>query len=137
MSHNSVNEGSGARLSSERRGRRSKFDELRATPIWRLPAEIILNICEHIDFIYFPSFLIATYHLLRFHEIIPRYPSTVLKNTLLREETRITNAASLAAMPKELLLAIGEKLATPEKATLVLATYRIDPEDIEILTRGR
>lgn len=111
-----------------------KYEALQKTPIYRLPAELVVNICERVDLVNFPAFLIATYHLLRMRGVIPAYPSTMLKTMLLQEEAGAPQSASLAAMPKELLLAIGQTLTIHEKVHMVLATHRMRPEDVEIIT---
>ncbi|KAI4185465.1 MAG: hypothetical protein L6R41_004134 [Letrouitia leprolyta] len=98
--------------------RAEKYETLRKTPIYRLPAELIVNICERVDLVNFPAFLIATYHLLRIRGVIPGYPSTMLKVLLLQEEAGATQSASLTAMPNELLLAIGQCLTIQEKHCL-------------------
>ncbi|KAL9026852.1 MAG: hypothetical protein Q9196_004543 [Gyalolechia fulgens] len=114
--------------------RAQKYQELQETPIYRLPAELIVNICERVDLVDFPAFLIATYHLLRIRGVIPPYPSLMLKTMLLQVEAGVNHSASLLSMPKELLLEIGQTLTIHEKVLLVLATHRMRPEEVKIIT---
>ncbi|KAL8715655.1 MAG: hypothetical protein Q9225_006347 [Loekoesia sp. 1 TL-2023] len=137
MPGNAANSSSCIPSTLHRLDRAQKYEELMSTPIYRLPAELIVNICERVDLVNFPSFLIATYHLLRFRGVIPAYPSAMLQTMLLREEEGVAHSASLAAMPKELLLAIGQTLTTHEKVHMVLATHRMRPEEIELITHQR
>ncbi|KAL8727144.1 MAG: hypothetical protein Q9166_006240 [cf. Caloplaca sp. 2 TL-2023] len=111
-----------------------KYQELKNTPICRLPPELLNNILERVDLVNFPPFMIATYHILRMRTMIPPYPSAMLKLMLLREEEGEDKSASLQTMPQELLLAIGQTLTPNEKVHMVLATYRMHPEEIEIIT---
>lgn len=115
-------------------GRAQKYEDLKKTPIYRLPAELVVNICERVDLVNFPAFLIATYHLLRIRGVIPAYPSVMLKTMLLQEEVGAPQPASLTSMPKELLLAIGQTLTIHEKVHMVLATHRMRPEEVKIIT---
>ncbi|KAL8947384.1 MAG: hypothetical protein Q9222_006330 [Ikaeria aurantiellina] len=111
-----------------------QLDELHKLPIYRLPAELLANILDRIDLVNFPSFMIATYHLLRVKGFIPAYPTEMLKMVLLREEEGNTDSTCLGTMPQELLLAIGQTLNTHDKVHMVLATHRMRPQDIEIIT---
>ncbi|KAL8922009.1 MAG: hypothetical protein Q9208_005463 [Pyrenodesmia sp. 3 TL-2023] len=114
-----------------------RYQKLLKTPVYRLPAELIVNICERVDMVNFASFMIATYHLLRLRGVIPAYPSAMLQTMLLREEDGSSNSACLGSMPKELLLAIGQTLTPVEKVHMVLATHRMRPEEIELITHRR
>lgn len=98
---------------------------------------MIVDICERVDMVNFASFMIATYHLLRLRGVIPAYPSAMLQTMLLREEEGSSNSACLGSMPKELLLAIGQTLTPVEKVHMVLATHRMRPEEIELITHQR
>ncbi|KAL8669315.1 MAG: hypothetical protein Q9168_006087 [Polycauliona sp. 1 TL-2023] len=116
--------------------RAQQFKELQDLPISRQPAEMLLNIMERIDLLDFPNFIIATLHILRLRNCAPRYPSSMLQLMLLPvdETNRDTEKASLQAMPQELLAAIGQTLTPNEKLHLVLATYRMRPEEIDLIT---
>lgn len=114
--------------------RAQRWDEFMDTPINRLPAEMLLSVLEHIDLVSFPAFLIATLHVLRVRGVAPRYPSAMLQIMLLPEEATAAQSASLQTMPQELLLAIGQTLTPNEKIHLVLATYRMRPEEIDLIT---
>ena len=130
------NASSGGYVASPDRARHYK--ELKSIPIYRLPPELIIEICDRIDMVNFPSFMVATYHLLRRNGVIPQYPTVLLQSMLLRvEEDTTSNSTSLMGLPSELLLAIGEDLSMQEKVTMVLATHRMRPEEIEIITHQR
>ncbi|KAL8709821.1 MAG: hypothetical protein Q9220_005437 [cf. Caloplaca sp. 1 TL-2023] len=120
--------------SPARLARVQQFEELQKLPIYRMPAELLSNILDRVDLVNFPSLMIAMYHLLRVKGFIPAYPTEMVKMLLLREEDGNTESTSLSNMPKELLLAIGQTLTTYEKIHMVLATHRMRPEDIELIT---
>ncbi|KAI4198368.1 MAG: hypothetical protein LQ350_005305 [Teloschistes chrysophthalmus] len=112
--------------------------ELANSPLHRLPTEILVNIIDRIDLVNLPPFMIGAYHLLRNRTIVPSYPSRLLKQMLLSEDTAgerdDLSSASLASMPQELILAIGQTLKITEKVHLILATYRMSDEEIYIIT---
>ena len=114
--------------------RAQQYKELQQTAICRTPAEMLLNIMERIDLVNFPAFLIATIHILRMRGVAPAYPSAMLQIMLLPMEATETQSASLQTMPQELLLAIGQTLTPNEKLHMVLATYRMRPEEIDLIT---
>ncbi|KAL9579173.1 MAG: hypothetical protein Q9212_005262 [Teloschistes hypoglaucus] len=118
--------------------RNQQVKDLANSPLHRLPTEILVNIIDRIDLVNFPAFMIGAYHLLRNRSIVPSYPSRMLKNLLLSEATAgdrdDLSSASLAAMPQELILAIGQTLKTHEKVHMILATYRMTDEEIYIIT---
>ncbi|KAL8846315.1 MAG: hypothetical protein Q9221_008581 [Calogaya cf. arnoldii] len=114
--------------------RARQMQELRATKLFQQPAEMLLNIMEYVDLIDFPAFLIATLHVLRMRGVAPSYPSAMLQIMLLPLETNATQSASLQTMPQELLLAIGQTLTPNEKIHMVLATYRMRPKEIDLIT---
>ncbi|KAL9038880.1 MAG: hypothetical protein Q9180_002865 [Flavoplaca navasiana] len=114
--------------------RAQQYKELQQTAFCRQPAEMLLNIMERIDLVNFPAFLIATIHVLRMRGVAPTYPSAMLQIMLLPMEATETQSASLQTMPQELLLAIGQTLTPNEKLHMVLATYRMRPEEIDLIT---
>lgn len=122
------------RCTAQRVERAQQQKELMATPLYRLPAELLINIVDRVDLVNFPALMIAIFHLLRKRGIVPTYPTDMLQLVLLRQGDGDANATSLATMPKELLLAIGQTLTTNEKIHMVLATYRMRPEEIEMIT---
>ncbi|KAI4260778.1 MAG: hypothetical protein L6R42_003906 [Xanthoria sp. 1 TBL-2021] len=122
------------KCSPGRTERARRYKEFMEIPICRLPAEMLLNILEHIDLISFPAFLIASLHVLRAGGVAPAYPSAMLQIMLLPMEATEAQSASLQTMPQELLLAIGQTLTPNEKIHLVLATYRMRPEEIDLIT---
>ncbi|KAI4247376.1 MAG: hypothetical protein LQ352_006171 [Teloschistes flavicans] len=117
---------------------KQQMKELAKSPLYRLPTEILMNVVERIDLVNFPPFLIGAFHLLRQRGLVPNYPSKMLKIVLLPEEKEADkeelSSASLASMPSELILAIGQTLSTHEKIHLILATYRMSDEEIKIIT---
>ncbi|KAI4288678.1 MAG: hypothetical protein L6R35_002058 [Caloplaca aegaea] len=118
----------------QRREQAQKYHELMSTPIYRLPAELIVNICERIDLVNFPGFMLATWHLLRFRGVIPAYPTTMLKALLLRED-KGSIGPNLGGLPAELRLSIGQTLSSREKVHLILATQQWRPEEYAMIAR--
>ncbi|KAL9012931.1 MAG: hypothetical protein Q9173_002343 [Seirophora scorigena] len=111
-----------------------KYHELMKTPIYRLPAELVVNICERVDLVNWPAFMVATFHLLRFRGVIPPYPTSFLKENLLREEKSSSSPSGLMRMPPELLLVVGQTLSTKEKVHLILAAYAWPREEYTMVT---
>ncbi|KAL8857767.1 MAG: hypothetical protein Q9178_005667 [Gyalolechia marmorata] len=114
--------------------RARQYKELLETPVCRLPPEMLMNILERIDLVDIPAFTIATIHILRMRGVVPNYPSAMLQLMLLREEKTHYQPNGLQNMPKELLLAIGQSLTPNEKIHMVLATYRMRPEEVKLIT---
>lgn len=75
--------------------RKRQYDALFALGIYRLPPELLLNILERIDMFDFPSFLIATFHLLQYRGIAPILPSRDLFNLLTRQRRVIKQPHNL------------------------------------------
>ncbi|KAL8872592.1 MAG: hypothetical protein Q9174_001799 [Haloplaca sp. 1 TL-2023] len=104
------------------------------SPFKRLPAETLLNILNRVDLINFPNLMIATYHHLRNHGIVPNYPSTMVHDVLLRLDPKDPEATCLGNLPPELLLAIGQSLTIQEKVHITLASHRYTDEEIYSIT---
>ncbi|KAL8959835.1 MAG: hypothetical protein Q9193_003366 [Seirophora villosa] len=112
-----------------------KYHELMQTPIYRLPAELVVNICERVDLVNWPAFMVATFHLLRFRGVIPPYTTSFLKKLLLRKEKALSTA--FMKMPPELLLVVGQTLSTKEKVHLILAAYAWPREEYTMVTHEK
>ncbi|KAL8963870.1 MAG: hypothetical protein Q9183_004888 [Haloplaca sp. 2 TL-2023] len=108
--------------------------ELMNSSLYRLPAEILINVVDRIDLVSFPNMMIALFHLLRKHGMIPSYPSSMIHDVVLRHDPKDPNAICLGTMPKELLLAIGQNLTTTEKVHMTLATHRYTDDEVFLIT---
>ncbi|KAL8731070.1 MAG: hypothetical protein Q9181_004442 [Wetmoreana brouardii] len=128
---------SSKQCAAQRRERAQQHRQLLETGIYRLPTEILVNILERVDLINFPAMMIAMFHLLRARGIIPNYPTAILKMILLRPEQGNSHSASLATMPRELLLTIGHTLGVHEKVHMVIAAHRMSDEEMEMITHER
>ena len=52
---------------------------LHDTPIYQIPAEVLLNVLDRLPVSDYPSLIPAIWHLLRHHEIVPTIPTEKLK----------------------------------------------------------
>lgn len=84
MPHSTVQrQDNGARKSIEERFQAGlQLQALYALPIYQLPAELMLNILDRVEFRDYPPLITATWHLLRHKGIAPTWPTARLKQIL-------------------------------------------------------
>ena len=102
--------------------------------LYRLPAELLLNILDRLDILEFPSVISAMFPLLRHHGIAP--PILAAERSAMRSAAargRVRQHAipshpghrsGLATLPIELLLQTTSYLSTAEKVNFTIATWR-------------
>lgn len=79
----SQSQDNGARKSIEERFQAGlRLQALYALPIYQLPAELMLNILDRIEFRDYPPIITAVWHLLRHKGIAPTWPTIRLKQIL-------------------------------------------------------
>ena len=102
--------------------------------LYRLPAELLLNILDRLDILEFPSVISAMFPLLRHHGIAP--PILVGELSAMRSAAargrvcqhaipcHIGHRSGLATLPIELLLQTTGYLSTGDKVNFTIATWR-------------
>lgn len=117
-----------------RKLRQEQLNDQLAQPIYWLPAELILNIIDHINITEMPATIAGLYHLLVIRHIVPdllprtlfwargllSWPLELISNS--RFFWRHQNRPQL---PVELSLQIQQYLTPRDKINLVLAIYQI------------
>ena len=95
--------------------------------VYRLPPELLLNILDRLDFVEFPSVILALFPLLRRHGIAPpisdgehRAMSTAARTYRCNIPGQLSH---LASIPFELLLQTARHLTTVDKVNLTIAIW--------------
>ena len=126
-----------------------QLQQLYELPLYRLPAELVVNVLHHVDLEDYPSFIIAAMPLLRRCGIVQDMSTLRLKRLLLGSRTAGTfnkplQPVNVYAMlkrlrggferlPPELCAQIVRKLGPLDRVNLTLSCFRFSDEDIETL----
>ena len=97
-------------------------------PIYRLPAELILNILETLDTFTLSNFAVGASHLLWCHGIIPNNAARRLesvRNDSRNGGSRTRIGAGTRSLPPELWLNIGRTLGFMDKISFILALLAV------------
>lgn len=105
-----------------------------AQPIYRLPAELVLNIIDHTNISELPATIAGLYHLLVIRHIVPDLPPRTLSWArgllswpleLISNNRFFSRHRNRPQLPVELSLQIQQYLNPRDKVNLVLAIYKI------------
>lgn len=123
--------------SERRKLRRHQLDDQLAQPIYSLPAELIMNIIDHMSISELPSAIAGLYHLLVTRHIVPDLPPRTLSWArgllgwpleLISNNVFFPRHHTQRQLPVELTLQIQQYLSPQDKINLVLAIYQIPCE---------